>query len=1528
MSNPWDKDPSQSAEPWDLDPTSPTEAATPIPPSKPFLERLGAGAEQLNAVLKAIGTDANAAFSAGAREGFGSGPLGFEPGGAAEKWFRDNGIITDPATGKAGPLRFLNEAILRPATVLVDFADRAVKAGVGGIAGLVGKRAEQVTGDETEGKVAKREVTNLLNWALMEGGGVLTALRYTPSGLQELPLGRMPIVEDFIQTADIMGQPKSKELLRRLYDEKGIHPAEVMADALEDVTIAQDLAAGQMPGYYVKNPQPGKALTIAEAQRSDNKYIPSDNYDPGPQSLELVHGSNQEPIKKFSDKAPDSGWGDDGDFGQYTYLAEPGDAKWHDGTMQRMSLPKYVYDVTANFKRPILITPETLAKVVEDFGTKPYGKDFAKLVEERGFDGVIVRGFDRLHKLEDHPDSFWEKLARDLKLDKIEIPQEPMELIGGGFEAREPIRASTLLQSLTDQVVSLRPGENLSAPRSKPLPPLKDLEAKASGGGGGGKPPGGPLEPAATGEPPSGGKGDLTTTGDKGALSTHVEGKRTYEEAREQILNKMQSSHRPDENLTFDQLYTRLVDDLNPIKSALEKEGITGLLTSEDPYALFRLTRGSFGKADQMLLNNTYRFDTYENNGRGLRDILSDVKDEMRDFKAFLISKRAMELKGRGIESGFGVDNPSIVLEEAPNKVANFPKFEKIQKEIVDYQNRLSLYLRDAGVISPEAYRAMLEANKNYVPFFRFTDPQLFPHGTSGKGLAPKNPLKGIKGDEADIIDPIESIIKNTYAYIQIAEKNDASLKLIRLLQKSDRYAYYPQVQTALPGPNIAGHLEQKPPPQPKGPDSLPKMEDTLTAWDKKPSPLGDEFRKAAEAHESTPLVEKSAVPAKADAHFTDAEFEPVFDYYGIKDKDLKEFLSSIAREPTNNEIFAFDKGRMVKLKVDDQELLNAWRSLDRHSADMLTKLLSLPARALRAGVTLDPAFMLRNTVWDFYSALINTKGAIFSPLDFVSGATSYFKGRYTKGGDVDFNNWLKGGGANGTMYSLDRRYVQNNIEHLADPEIGAGARAWNVIRAPIDGLRAMGELLENATRLGEFKKIAGQKKFGADPAASEAGKAAIQAAAMAFREITIDYARIGSQMRAYNMITAFANANIQGTDRLFRAVKEHPYKTAATMIGGITAPSVLLWWANHDDPRYKQLPDWQKDLFWIVMTKDTIYRIPKPGTAGVVFGTGVERALDAYFNENPKALAKLTASIVGSMTPGVLPTFVTPMLEQATNASVMNQAKVIPAEVENQLPEYQYTPYTTELAKWIGRNMGAFPGMRAAANNSEGFGGAVVGGVARALTSPELIENYVRAWTGGLGDMVFRGTDALARKAGLLPDPPKPEDTLADLPIVKSFVVRYPGAAQPVSDFYEMNGENERVMNTFMSRMKSGDQTAAEEVARTYGVRMRLDKVKQTLSDLSQLARMTYKDPETPAGEKRQIIDTIMMRRIEIAEFGLGLLKQEKEYREQIERAANPNPRQREVEEQSRRVPGPQISTEPPARPSGATGFGDVRVP
>lgn len=1244
---PWDNAIPVEPRPWDN--AIPVEEANPqVPPSKPFLERLGAGAESLNATLKAIGTDASNAFGAGARAGFGDEPLGLSP--ESEKWLREHGIIADPANGKGGPLRLLNEAIIRPAATLGDTIMRGLNASVVGASSVIGKRVEQVTGDETAGKQAARDAQNLMNWILIEGGGVLTTLRVTPSGLQEVPLGRLPFVEDFIKTADVLGAPEAKGLLRQLYDEHGIHPAEVAHDAMTDVTIIQDLAAGKLPGYYVKNPEKPGPLSVREAQASD----PS---------------------------------------------------------------------------------------------------------------------------------------------------------------------------------VALEP-----TPAPKPEPPKNELVSRDTTE---------VLDPNAP-------KPDLNPV--------------SYEEARDGMRSKVRSGETPKERLTFDQLYTRFVDDLNPIKTALEEAGYTNLPVSEDAYTLHRLTRGSFGKADQMLLNHTYKFDTYENNGRSLKDIISPLGGDLTDFRDYMIAKRALELEARGVKSGFGVDAPKAILSHWKDKAF---EWDRIGSELVGYQNRLTLYLRDSGLISQEGYRAMVEMNKNYIPFFRFTDPTLFPKGT-GKGLSSRNPLKSIEGAAYDIVDPIESIIRNTYAYVQLAEKNAANLQLIKLLKKWDFKT--PEHLTALPKPGnfeIFGEA-------PSGPASegaaLRRGADTVS--EPGPTSMAERMKAAGEASDAVPLVEKFQPPAVKDAHFIDVEFEEVFKHYGIENRELKEVLSSFAREPSGNEIFAFENGRRVSMKTDDMELLSSWRQLDRYSATELTKLLAKPARLLRAGVTLDPAFMARNVMQDLFAAMVNTKGAIFSPISTAKGV----RARWSK--DVDFQNWLKGGGANGSMVSLDRAYVQESILKLnQDTNFLEGS--WNVIKSPLTGLRMLSEFVENATRLGEFEKLAGYRRFGGDPAGTAAGKAAIQAAAMSSREVTLDFARIGAQMRGYSMITAFANAQVQGVDRFARAMKERPFRTSAAIMGGIVAPTVYLWWANHDDPRYKRLESWEKDLFWHFMTENHVFKIRKPlGPPGVIFGAGVERALEAYFDDNPRAFKSFGSSLIASLAPGYIPTLAVPIVEQFANKSTFSEAPIVPSALEKQLPEYQYTPYTTELAKAVGGILGAIPGVKDTAIDAS----SPFNGVARALTSPTLIENYLRGWTGGTGEWVKNALDLSLRKAGVLPDPPKPEDTLEDLPFAKAFMVKHQKMTGPITDFYEENAKNETVMQSFVAQAREGNLTAVQDIADIYGVRIKLDEVKKGLNDMAAIARMIYKNPDMTPQDKRQQLDTIFMRRVEFAEFGLKILDQDAKRREQID--------------------------------------------
>ncbi len=706
--------------------------------------------------------------------------------------------------------------------------------------------------------------------------------------------------------------------------------------------------------------------------------------------------------------------------------------------------------------------------------------------------------------------------------------------------------------------------------------------------------------------------------------------------------------------------------------------------------------------------------------------------------------------------------------------------YGKMAQEVVEYQNNLLKYLRDSGVLSDDAFSAMTEAGKNYIPFYRMMGEGEKGGGGAGKGFGPGNPVKRLKGSDRDIIDPLESIIKNTYAYVSIAERNAVGIKLIDALK--------------------ADGAEVK-------------------------------VTKAAKDAELTAYLKENGV----------ANPEAIVD-----------FVKSAVPEEGGDTLGAFRNGVKEVVKVNDPDLVTAFRGLDQTSAGLLTKIIAAPAKTLRAGAVLSPDFIVRNVVRDFMTAFVNSKG-VFSPIDTFKGLKSAIRK------DADFQDWLKGGGANSTMVALDRAYMQESLQKL-NAETGLMRRSWNVVN-PINALRVTSELMENATRLGEFKKLTGPTKEN------------IQTAAFASREVTLDFARIGASMRAYNMITAFGNAQIQGLDRIGRAFIDRPTNTMLKVAGGITLPSVLLWFANRDDKRVQDLPAWQKDMFWIVATKDHLYRIPKPFELGVVFGSGVERVLDATVGNNPEAFDKFSKSVIDVLLPNMVPTAAQPLVEQFANRSTFSDRTLIPADMEKHLPEYQYTPYTTELSKALGKMVSAFPGMRATATGP----GAPFGPVARAMSSPILLENYIRSWTGGLGTYALQMADAGLRKTGVLPDPVMPASTLADIPVVKAFVVRYPSAsAQSIQDFYDQHEVQKKFYDTWSAKAKEGDGEAMARIQAAGGPMMflRLDAIKNTLSEHSKLVRDITKNPTIKPDEKRQLIDGLYFNMIEIGKAGCQMMK------------------------------------------------------
>ena len=947
--------------------------------------------------------------------------------------------------------------------------------------------------------------------------------------------------------------------------------------------------------------------------------------------------------------------------------------------------------------------------------------------------------------------------------------------------------------------------------------------------------------------------------------------------ARQKILSKISIGERTDkEPMTFQRLYTDLIDDLNPIresvKTAMKDQELP---TSDDPYQLARLTRGAFGKANQFLEYGTFDFKTYENNGPSLKDILQkgvgrDLPDltnpeavDLNGLRSYAASKRALELNERGINAG-------LDLDAAREEVKNGKQYEPVVRELTAYQNRLTKYLKDAGVISDEAYGAMLKANKEYIPFFRVMDDDQGGMGLS-RGVKTRNPIKGIKGSERVIIDPLESVIKNTYMYLSLAERNAVGQKFIEMADKSgDPSLFYKKVAPELKATRI-------------NEDEIRAMFDEFVKVRKTTSTERAETSKTTTAAGEEPtskqgrLVREKVLEALAARGFSQGEAEQMVNRLSNKAADSKtvetmvreiektEYVpeldirlpNSVAtifrtvRTPLkDNEIAVFENGKYQKYEVDP-DVAKSFNAADAQTAGLLMKVLAIPAKALRAGAVLSPDFMMRNFIRDQTMAFVMSKGGYFPVVDFMRGAFSLAKK------DQDFQNWLKSGGANAALIAMDRQYLQEQLSTITEVQ-GVTNKLWNTAKSSFEILRITSELIENSTRLGEYKRVSGGLQE----------KAAIQEGGMASREVTVDFARTGLKTRAASMISAFLNAAVQGEDRVIRSFAEKPLGTSVKMMTAITLPSIMLYLAQRDDPRWKEIPQWQKDLSWIILTDDHIYRIPKPHSAGIIFGSLPERMLGAFERDNPQAMKDLEKSFISSFFPNLIPTFAAPVVEQFANRSMFTGSPLVPAAAEKLLPEYQYTEYTTEAAKALGQLMGAFPGLRDRAIRDED---TFIGGVARALNTPALIENYIRSWTGGLGTYTLQIADKALREAGVLPDPVKPLATLSDLPVVKAFVVRYPSAsAQSIQDFYDTYYAKKRVFDTMMAKAKEGDIEAFDRVQNIDPTAWdEMAGIRDTITEQAALVRLIYKNPDFSPEDKRQLIDSTYFRMIELATFG-----------------------------------------------------------
>jgi len=849
---------------------------------------------------------------------------------------------------------------------------------------------------------------------------------------------------------------------------------------------------------------------------------------------------------------------------------------------------------------------------------------------------------------------------------------------------------------------------------------------------------------------------------------------------------------------SIDNLYTRVVDKYNPIKDAVEQlaQG-KPVETVFDAYKLARNANDAKAKALYSLKYGTFDFNTMKRNGEGLNEALSTVgKNEMKMFDAFLAANRAVELNARGIQdTGFDIGHAKNLVAKAP------AHFAEAAKKVTEYRNRNLDYLVQAGLLDKEVAQGFKDVQKLYVPFNRIVDINNEVAISAKSGNKSFKQLKGANNLKTQ--SPLQAISNDTATFIQLAEANRARSEMV-------------------------------------------KMQEATGGKD--------------------PLLYKVKIPGKVEMTKEAAEFLNA-NGFTTESGDAFQFTRRNA-DLKENQFEIYREGQREVWETKDVELAKALKAVDGEPGvrSLIIKLASGISSTIRATTAVTPDFVVRNFFSDQLSAQILSKhGGVHVTHTFKAMGDLMGKEH-----SLAWQEFLKSGGASGAFLKLNEEYFNKEIYKLQE-ETGFMDATWNVIKSPFKAMEAVSSLMEQSTRLAEFKRTTQ-----GDYSINKLFEGGFNA-----REVTVDFQRMGSATSVLNSITAFQNAGIQGLDRSVRAFNENKGRFAAMAGTVITAPTILNYVVNKDDPRYKDAPAWQRDLYWVVPTDDwqkpdpnddisrlpsylvrmgedgmpmvnrgITLRIPKPREVGIVFGSFVERSLDAFFEKNPEAFKGFAGSILDTVTPAVLPDVFTPPVETWANKNMFTGDAIVPHSSERMLPRDRYTEYTSELAKKVSVILTSVPGLE----HSD-------------VLAPAVIDNWIGDWTGNMGRYVLSGIDY-----GLKDN--APEKAFGDIPFIKAFIVRNPSMGGGI-----MQDFNERVKNinqyqaSVKKLSKSQDPADRETMVETqqkllkeYPDYQRILNASRAMQNMRQFIHNVYRTTEMNKHEKRQAIDGTYYQMIEMA--------------------------------------------------------------
>lgn len=391
--------------------------------------------------------------------------------------------------------------------------------------------------------------------------------------------------------------------------------------------------------------------------------------------------------------------------------------------------------------------------------------------------------------------------------------------------------------------------------------------------------------------------------------------------------------------------------------------------------------------------------------------------------------------------------------------------------------------------------------------------------------------------------------------------------------------------------------------------------------------------------HQKVIVNAKKAEVAKAFIDFVKENPNKEFwDFEETKTIAAYDGQGNIKRVPARN-INDGEGGNEVQIKVDGKihvvsanpdnvhamRIIGMIRGNKKNIGPVLAGLARVNRYLAMINTTFNPEFIISNFLRDLQTGFFNLtdtevagmKGKIFKSIpstlkalhsvtrgDSTHELASMAK-RYKKaGGQIGWIDYNKG------IESRAKKF-EGEIDLLRD-----GFVTKKTINSLINWVMDYNSIVENGIRLATFKA-------GVDSGLSDA-KAAIMA-----KDLTVNFNRKGAMGPAINSLYLFANAGIQGSTRLFRAIKNNP-KQMSKLLGGTMLAAAGMAVANSavggDDeegkPYYDRVPDHVKARNMIFMLPGStnknlkFIKIPSPWGYNVFWAIGTEVG-DAFVKDD-----------------------------------------------------------------------------------------------------------------------------------------------------------------------------------------------------------------------------------------------------------------------------------------------------------------------